>query len=57
MRAERDWRCADHDDRFECQDALLASVGDGDVGLIVHGVPGRTLVPIAFCPWCGSRVA
>jgi hypothetical protein len=46
--------CAQHPDRNDCPDALLATVRGG-YGIIVHD-GGSSVVEIAFCPWCGARL-
>ncbi|MEU9834971.1 hypothetical protein AB0D67_25850 [Streptosporangium sp. NPDC048047] len=50
------WRCEDHEDPFECPDALVRfNAGFQEYGLIIHD--GETsVIGIAFCPWCGSRL-
>jgi hypothetical protein len=48
--------CPEHSDRFACPDALVHRFGDGRIGLIVHD-GGKSSVLIAFCPWCGARLA
>jgi len=48
-------QCDRHATRFECPDALIYIAEDGSLGLIVHD-GGRSFVPIAFCPWCGTQL-
>ena len=47
--------CRHHPDRHDCPDALVARVRGG-FGLIVHD-GGSSVIEIAFCPWCGTRLA
>jgi hypothetical protein len=48
-------KCAQHPDRFDCPDALVAKV-DAGFGLIVHD-GARSVIRIGFCPWCGTPLA
>ena len=57
MRAQLEKRCPRHDDPYRCPDRLVVHSAEFGVwGLIVHD-GGRTAVPIAFCPWCGAKLA
>ena len=48
--------CDQHDDQFECPDALVHfNERFDEYGLIVHD-GGRSYVIIAFCPWCGAQL-
>ncbi|WP_206185881.1 hypothetical protein [Sphingosinicella sp. BN140058] len=47
--------CDRHSDRSDCPDALIARLGDGSYGLIIHD-GGSSVMAIAFCPWCGTRL-
>jgi hypothetical protein len=50
------FRCSDHEDRFECPDALVAYSGKLDqYGLIIHD-GGGSVFAINFCPWCGTKL-
>jgi len=50
------WRCAGHEDPFDCPDALVMfDARFQEYGLIIHD-GGTSVVGIAFCPWCGSRL-
>lgn len=50
------WHCDDHEDPFECPDALVGfDVRFQEYGLIIHDGGGSAAL-IAFCPWCGSRL-
>jgi hypothetical protein len=44
--------CDIHSTRAECPDALVDRIRGG-YGLIVHD-GGRSVIEIAFCPWCGA---
>lgn len=47
-------RCEQHADRNDCPDALISTV-QGGYGIIVHD-GGNSVIKIAFCPWCGSKL-
>ena len=50
------WRCAEHDDPFECPDVVVIfGARFQEYGLIVHD-GGRSFIEIGYCPWCGSRL-
>lgn len=56
MRRNLEFTCAQHSSPFECPDALVSySPRFNEYGLIVHG-GGSSVVGIAFCPWCGSKL-
>lgn len=46
--------CPNHPDRYDCPDALIAEVGGG-FGLIIHD-GGSSVIEIAHCPWCGTKL-
>jgi hypothetical protein len=46
-------QCADHPNRFDCPDALIAKTRNG-FGLIVHD-GGSSTIRIQYCPWCGVK--
>ncbi|MFF4485609.1 DUF6980 family protein [Streptomyces sp. NPDC001544] len=51
-----DLRCDEHDDPFDCPDALVDfSARFQEYGLIVHD-GGTSSITIGFCPWCGRRL-
>jgi len=54
MAADLEHRCDVHPDRSDCPDAFVAKVRGG-YGLMVHD-GGSSVVAIAFCPWCGSKL-
>ncbi|GAA2886030.1 hypothetical protein GCM10010517_49690 [Streptosporangium fragile] len=48
--------CDDHEDPFDCPDALVRfDAGSREYGLIIHD-GGTSTIGIAFCPWCGNRL-
>jgi hypothetical protein len=48
--------CPQHEDRFDCPDALLHySAPFDEYGIIVHD-GGTSYVVIGFCPWCGAKL-
>jgi len=53
MAADLERRCDIHDGRFDCPDMLVDRDSKGRYGLIVHD-GGRSVIAIAFCPWCGK---
>jgi hypothetical protein len=56
MRAALQMTCETHDDPFDCPDSLIAyHEGLNQFGLIVHDGE-RHVVPIRFCPWCGTKL-
>lgn len=54
MAADLQHKCDVHPDRFDCPDAFIAR-GPGWYGLMVHD-GGSSVVDIAYCPWCGSKL-
>lgn len=45
----------DHEDRYASPDALIDYIPKFDeYGMIVHD-GGRSMIAIAFCPWCGAQ--
>jgi hypothetical protein len=56
MRAHVEAVCPLHRDAFECPDALVDfSERDDSYGLIIHD-GGSSVISIAFCPWCGTKL-
>jgi uncharacterized protein DUF6980 len=50
------WHCDQHDDLFDCPDAVvLFSARFQEYGLIIHN-GGTSSFGIGFCPWCGQRL-
>lgn len=48
--------CSQHPDPFECPDHLVIFAPRfREYGLIVHD-GGTGVIPIRFCPWCGSTL-
>ncbi|MEQ8762960.1 MAG: hypothetical protein RL885_03465 [Planctomycetota bacterium] len=53
MKQHAESTCDLHPDRFDCPDALIhCSRPSGDYGIILHD-DGRSVISIAYCPWCG----
>jgi ribosomal protein S27AE len=49
--------CADHPNRFDCPDCLVAySASSNFYGLIIHD-GSESIIEIEHCPWCGSMLA
>jgi hypothetical protein len=48
-------RCNQHENRFDCPDALI-NLSKGSYGLIVHD-GASSVIEINFCPWCGIKLA
>jgi hypothetical protein len=48
-------KCGQHPDRFDCPDMFFDQLKNGSYGLIVYD-GGRSVVKIAFCPWCGPKL-
>lgn len=56
MKEELEWTCAHGHSPSECPDVLIAYVAKFDeFGIRVHD-GGSSIVRIAFCPWCGTRL-
>ena len=56
MTNQVNWHCDQHDDPFDCPDALVHfSARFQEYGLIVHD-GGASSIGIDFCPWCGQRL-
>ncbi len=50
-------QCAEHPERFDCPDSLVAYIPENkSYGLIVHD-GGSSMIGISFCPWCGTKLA
>lgn len=47
--------CEYHPDRYDCPDALVDAVRGG-YGLMIHSDGGDSVIEIAFCPWCGTKL-
>jgi hypothetical protein len=57
MQSNVEHRCGEHPNPFECPDNLISySVKREEYGVIVHD-GGSSQISIAFCPWCGARLA
>lgn len=56
MTRQVSWRCDQHDDPFDCPDALVRfNARFQEYGVIIHD-GGTSSVGIDFCPWCGQRL-
>ena len=55
MKAQVASSCAEHQDRFECPDALIHKGKNGRFGLIIHD-GGSSILTINYCPWCGANL-
>jgi hypothetical protein len=53
MAIQLDQRCEMHASRYDCPDSIMHRVRGG-YGLIVLGTD--SVIEIAFCPWCGTRL-
>lgn len=51
-----DWACDQHENRFDCPDALLSyNERFDEYGIIVHD-GGISMSVIHFCPYCGTEL-
>ena len=55
MSARLDWACPDHEDPFDCPDAVLVPIGSGCFALPIHDGGGASIA-ISYCPGCGSAL-
>lgn len=56
MAQHLNWLCDQHEDAFDCPDALVwFNPKFQEYGLIIHD-GGASIVTISFCPWCGRRL-
>src|SRR6266542_3688536 len=56
MTNQLNWRCDQHQDAFDCPDALVVFTARfQEYGLVIHD-GGSSVVTIKFCPWCGRRL-
>ncbi len=46
--------CSEHPERADCPDALIGRMRGG-YGILVHD-GGTSMIEIAFCPWCGTKL-
>ena len=53
MRWQLSQKCDQHASRYECPDSLVQRVRGG-YGLII--LESSSVVEIAFCPWCATRL-
>jgi hypothetical protein len=50
-----EWTCPDHEDPFDCPDALIVRAGASGWGFPIRD-GGSSVVALTHCPWCGSSV-
>jgi hypothetical protein len=56
MRSNVESTCEQHQDRFDCPDALIHFSPEPEMyGLIVHD-GGSSMIMISFCPWCAATL-
>jgi len=56
MKAAAESTCDQHEDRWDCPDALISySEKFDEYGIIVHD-GGIAVCGIEYCPWCGTRL-
>lgn len=56
MRENVEKACPDHEDKYDCPDALIDYwENDPAYGIIVHD-GGHSMITINFCPWCGTKL-
>jgi hypothetical protein len=56
MRADLEYKCNVHQDRYDCPDALVVYTPKFDeYGLIIHDGASSS-VTIQYCPWCGAKL-
>ena len=50
-------RTCDSHNFYECYDNVIAYMGSGRYGLIIHdSSPAHSVYSITYCPWCGSSL-
>jgi hypothetical protein len=54
MDYDLDHKCEQHENRYNCPDAMV-TVFRGGYGLMVHD-GGSSVIEISFCPWCGAKL-
>lgn len=54
MAEDLDRCCERHERRADCPDALIGRMRGG-YGIMAHD-GGSSMIEIAFCPWCGTRL-
>lgn len=56
MQIEVTKKCTQHALSFDCPDNIVLYLDRFDeYGIIVHD-GGRSMIAIAFCPWCGKKL-
>ena len=54
MQIQLAFSCRQHDDPYDCPDALVVK-HKRTYGLIVHD-GNQSFIQIFYCPWCGARL-
>ena len=58
MRYYVEYTCDTHPDRGDCPDCLVDySEESNRYGLMIRNEAGGGAVSIAYCPWCGTKLA
>lgn len=56
MRSNVESVCEQHPDRHDCPDCLIDYRPNGpSYGIMVHD-GGSSMIAIAYCPWCGTKL-
>ena len=55
MKSNLSLSCDQHNDKYECPDALIDQRPNGHFGIIIHD-GGSSMIRIKYCPWCGSTL-
>jgi hypothetical protein len=57
MKEHIESKCEQHEDRFDCPDAIIHfSKTHKTYGIIIHD-GGSSYIKIDFCPWCGKKLS
>jgi hypothetical protein len=57
MRSNVEKTCDQHENREDCPDCLIAYWPSSKTyGIMIHD-GGSSAIEIAYCPWCGSKLA
>jgi hypothetical protein len=54
MTGQLDFECDQHENPWECSDAVVCQTSEG-YGLPIHD-GGTSYIQIQFCPWCGASL-
>lgn len=55
MKKQLSFSCDQHQDKYDCPDALIDCHSNGRMGIIVHD-GGSSMIEIKYCPWCGVLI-